>query len=202
MSERQGSQDRDRREFFRIDDAVRVSLRRVPRDELDQRLERQEQVADGSFTVMAGLAAISSRTALYLRRVEHELPDVAAYLKGIDQKLELLGRAVLAQDTGSLADQVNAVNLSAGGMSLDAAESFGPNTPVEIRLLLFPSYTGLLIYGEVVGSEPLPGAEQHDGLQYRVRVEFTHIRDQDRDILIRHILRRQGDELRSRRSGG
>ena len=33
---------------------------------------------------------------------------------------------------------------------------------------------------------------------YLARVEFTHIREQDRELLIRHLLRRQSDLLRER----
>jgi hypothetical protein len=32
-----------------------------------------------------------------------------------------------------------------------------------------------------------------------VRVDFTHLRDEDRDLLIRHIMRKQGEMLRERR---
>jgi hypothetical protein len=32
-----------------------------------------------------------------------------------------------------------------------------------------------------------------------MRVDFTHIRDEDRDLLIRHMLRRQGARLRQAR---
>jgi hypothetical protein len=32
-----------------------------------------------------------------------------------------------------------------------------------------------------------------------MRVDFTHIRDEDRDLLIKHMLRRQGERLRRAR---
>jgi len=33
-----------------------------------------------------------------------------------------------------------------------------------------------------------------------MRVDFTHIRDEDRDLLIKHMLRRQGERLRQARA--
>jgi hypothetical protein len=201
MSDVQKTDERERRQFFRIDDTIRVSLRRVRPDELDERLERLEQGIDGNFTVMASLAAITAQMAVHLRRIENDQPDVAAYLKGIDRKLEVLGRAFIAQDPVLVSDEVKAVNLSAGGMCLEVAEAFDPQTPVEVRLLLFPSFTGVLTYGDVVSCEPQPRDGESSLRRWRARVEFTHIREQDRDILIRHILRRQGDELRARREG-
>ena len=74
---------------------------------------------------------------------------------------------------------------------------------LEIRMLLFPSFTGLMIYGTVV--ETCQVKEAPDGVmgRYRhlARIEFTHIREQDREILIRHLLRRQSDQLRDRAEG-
>ena len=88
------------------------------------------------------------------------------------------------------------VNLSAGGLALDAGESLEAGTEVEIKLLLLPSYTGIVAFGEVVGVEK---AEENPAYPHRLRINFSHIRDADRDALIRHILRRQGQILRQER---
>jgi hypothetical protein len=66
-------------------------------------------------------------------------------------------------------------------------------------MLLFPSFTGLLIYGNVVGSTPAPDQASSAAYRNLVRIEFTHIREQDRELLIRHLLRRQSDQLREDR---
>jgi hypothetical protein len=137
--------------------------------------------------------------AVYLRRIENQLPDVAAYLKAIDRKLEILGRAFLANDRILATEHAQQVNLSAGGACLHVNECYDPGSVVEVRMLLFPSFTGLLTYADVVGCNAEPVDEAGSGAAYRLRVEFTHMREQDRDILIRHILRRQGEELRARR---
>jgi hypothetical protein len=67
-------------------------------------------------------------------------------------------------------------------------------------MLLFPSFTGLLIYGTVVDASPPSEAlgEEAGRFEHLVRIEFTHIREQDRELLIRHLLRRQSDQLRDR----
>ena len=193
--------DAERRNFFRIDDAVRMSLRRVSPEDLPQRLDRLDHDLAGNFTVMSSLAAITAQMAVGLRRIENRDPDLAAYLRAIDQKIEVIGRAFIAQEPELVAEKAVAVNLSAGGMSVGVAEDFASGTPVEIRMLLFPSFTGLMIYGTVVGSEP--AVSETPGLDYRylVRIEFTHIREHDRELLIRHLLRRQGAQLRGQHDG-
>lgn len=199
MSESQLPNDQERRQYFRIDDTLRVSLRRVTREEIERGFERMNELSENSFTVMASMAAITSQMTVHLRRIENEMPDVAAYLKGLDRKIEVLGRTLITQNSTFVSDHAQGVNLSAGGMSLDSPERYDVHTKVEIRMLLFPSFTGVLTYGEVVDCRELAESERTAESHYRLRIEFTHIREQDRDILIRHILRRQGDELRARR---
>ena len=58
--------------------------------------------------------------------------------------------------------------------------------------MLLPDNAGLLAFGEVINCE-----KHQDG--YLIRVDFTYMRDEDRDLLIRHIMRKQGEMLRERR---
>ena len=76
--------------------------------------------------------------------------------------------------------------------------SYEPGTSLEIRMLLFPSFTGLLIYGTVIESSPASTDESSERYRHFARIEFSHIREQDRELLIRHLLRRQGDQMRER----
>lgn len=190
----------DRREYFRVNDSVRLHIRKIPEEQLVDLLERLEQNVSGNFTVMSSLAAISSEMAVSMRRIENNDPDVAAYLKALDRKIDVLGKAFIASESDLIAEQAHAVSLSAGGMGMLVNECYQPGDPVEIKMLLFPSFTGVLTYGKVVdcvaaqSPAELPGA----GYSHDLRIEFTHMREQDRDILIRHVLRCQSTELRKK----
>ena len=196
--EQQAVQD-DRREYFRVDDAVRLSITPVPEDQLSSVYQRLEQNIANGFTVMSSLAAISAEMAVSMRRIENSDPDVAAYLKALDRKIEVLGRAFIAQESELIAGSACPVNLSAGGMGMLTNECYHPGQVLEIKMLLFPSFTGILMYGSVVDCIPLE-AEQDPDYRYKLRVAFTHMREQDRDLLIRHVLRRQSKELRKKES--
>jgi hypothetical protein len=193
---------KDRRNFFRIDDTVRMSIRRVPREDLQSRLDRLEHDLAGNFTVLSSLSAITAQMAAGLRRIENRDPDLAAYLRAIDQKIEVIGRAFIATEPEVVAQTAAPVNLSAGGMCAGVEEHYDPGTDIEIRMLLFPSFTGLMIYGTVVGCDPAGDEAASAGYQHIARIEFSHIREQDRELLIRHLLRRQSDQLRGRQEKG
>lgn len=192
----------DRRSYFRIDDTVRMSLRRVPPEELEARLERLEHDLAGNFTVLSSLTAITAQMTAGLRRIENRDPDLAAYLRAIDQKIEVIGRAFIAAEPELVAEAAMPVNLSAGGMCAGVEEHYESGTDIEIRMLLFPSFTGLMIYGNVVECSPARVDHPSDRYQHLARIEFTHIREQDRELLIRHLLRRQSDQLRDRQEKG
>ncbi len=197
MSGRQqaGVQD-ERREFFRIDDSIQVSYRLIDGDELTNRIEALEQGMEENFTLMTRMQAISQHLSASLHRIEQRDPDIADYLKALDEKINLLGQSFLAQESELIAQPSKTVNLSAGGMALDSAEPLEIGAQLEIKLLLLPACIGVVAFGEVVGV--VDSAENAD-YPYQIRINFRHIRDVDRDALIRHILRRQGQMLRKQR---
>jgi hypothetical protein len=195
-SEEQDKMSDERREFFRIDDAIQVSYRVIeatdmPLDINDQRMQNDR------FTVITRLQAISQHLSTAYHRIEQRDPDVADYLKALDEKIDLLGRSFLLAEDDLLGQPSQSVNLSAGGLAMDTAAPLRVGDLVEIKLLLLPSYSGVLAFGEVVGVE----ASQDGDAAYphHARINFTLIRDSDQDALIRHIMRRQSEMLRRRR---
>jgi hypothetical protein len=185
----------ERREFFRIDDSIQVSYHQV--DPASVPADIEERMQNDRFSVMTRLQGISQHLSASLHRIEQRDPDVADYLKALDEKVNLLGQSFLAEEKELIGEPSRSVNLSAGGLAMDVAEEMALGDLVEIKLLLLPSYTGVLAYGEVVGVDANPKPEQ--GYPYHVRINFTLIRPTDQDALIRHILRRQGEMLRERR---
>lgn len=189
---------RDRRQFFRIDDTVRMQVQPMSTEEVAAGVVNLERGFDGNFTVMSSLAAVTAQMAASMRRIDSRDPDIAAYLRALDQKIEILGRAFLAQESDLVSAEDQTVNLSAGGVSLRLNEPMDVGQGLEIRMLLYPSFTGVLSFGEVVSCIEM-SPEENDGYRYQLRVEFVHMREQDREILIRHVLHRQTELLRARR---
>ncbi len=195
--EKQSGLEQDRRKFFRIEDSVSLSFRPVAPGDLAAKLRRLEGDQDSDFTVMSSLASISQEMAGIMHRIEVALPDVGRYLKALDGKIDLLGRAFLAGNADLTNQRARPVNLSASGMAFSTTEAISIGTILEIKLLLLSSFTGILTYSEVVGCEQQPSTEAEPVFQ--IRVNFTHLRENDRDVLIRHILKRQSALLRAQR---
>lgn len=192
---RQKSQ-KERRRFFRIDDSVMVSWRLIGAKAKSHGNTGLEKVTEESFTIITRLQAVSRHLAGSLRRIEQRDHDVADYLKSLDEKITLLAQSFLADEVGLTGQSAKPVNLSAGGLALDSRESVEVGSQVELKLLLLPSYTGVVALGEVMRVTEATEYPEHP---YRLHINFTRIRDSERDALIGHILRRQGEMLRRER---
>lgn len=187
----------ERRQFFRINDRLSLSYRQIPSDRLAASIECLENEIDSNFTVVSSLAAVSQEMMGTLNKIETSRPEVAAYLKSLDQKIDILGRALMAQTTELLNQPIQAVNLSATGISFQVTEYIQPGSTLELKLLLTPSYVGILSFVEVVGCDPV---ETEPAQGYHLRTSFMHIRERDRDVLIQHVIQRQGAQIRRARA--
>ncbi len=188
----------ERRSYFRIDDVVKLGYRAVSSEELPELITQLESGAGSNFTVMSSFTAMSQQMIVQLRRIEGTAPDVAACIKILDQKLNILGRAFLVQEEEAANQATKAVNISAGGIVFSSAEPYEKGETLELKLLLMPEMTGMMIYGKVVECAENEGDESREE-PYCLRVNFSTIREADRDILIRYLLRSQGKWLQKRR---
>lgn len=190
----------ERRQFFRIDDSLSLSYRQIPSDRLPALIECLENEIDSDFTVVSSLAAVSQEMIGTLNKIESSRPEIASYLKSLDRKIDILGRALMAQTTELLNQPAQAVNLSATGISFQVSEFIQPGSTLELKLLLTPSYAGILSFVEVVGCDPAAPEPEQPGQGYNLRTTFVHIRERDRDVLIQHVIQRQGAQIRRARA--
>lgn len=185
----------ERRNFFRIDDSVSMSYQVVSEEELPDMIDDME--VDANFTVMASIASINQSMAGILHRIEEEDHNVASYLKAINNKIDILGRALLFSDNDVTEQPARPVNISASGLAFYTSEKIEAGVILELRLMLTPSFTGIIAFGEVVGCDQVD--EPMGGFDYFTRVNFMRMREKDRDLLIRHVIKCQSDVLRRRR---
>ncbi|WP_435686536.1 hypothetical protein [Sedimenticola selenatireducens] len=190
----------ERRQFFRIDDSLSLSYRQVSSDRLAASIECLENEIDSDFTVVSSLAAVSQEMMGTLNKIESSRPEIAAYLKSLNRKIDILGRALMAQTTELLKQPAQAVNLSATGISFQVTEFIQPGSTLELKLLLTPSYAGILSFVEVIGCDPAAPEPEEPDPGYNLRTAFVHIRERDRDVLIQHVIQRQGAQIRRARA--
>ncbi|HHZ87944.1 MAG TPA: PilZ domain-containing protein [Chromatiaceae bacterium] len=189
----------ERRRFFRIDDNIIFRYKTIPIEDLPSRVTRLKEGLPDQFTVSSSLAAIGHSMTSQLKRIRGRNPDIADYLSTLDEKIDMLARAFLAQEQDLSEQPAHEVNLSGTGMAFRAANELEFGAMVELKLVLFPSFTGILTYGEVVRCFHDPEGDPE--YPYDIAIDFAFIREDDRDLLIKHLMGRQLEQLRDHRDG-
>lgn len=191
MNQNVSVQSQERRRFFRIDDEIVLFYRSVDGSETPDLEEIKRQMAD-PFSLGASLELLSQDAQSLLHRIHREQPDVADFLQILEKKIDIIAQAVMRTHS-DLADQpTHKVSLSASGIAFDAEENLANGQALELKLVIPPSLVGIVTYGRVVYSQK--NADQG----YRIGVDFLTMQEQDREYLIRHVVKRQLAELRSK----
>ena len=196
MSEVSGGTQRDRRNYFRIEDDVFLEYRVVPADSLDAE-GGYAQASARPDDLMSHLDVITQETNPLLKSIHEEHPEVAQYLAGLSRKMDLMAHTMLADKEGRAVRPHQRISLSAGGMAFDSDEGLQPGQVLQLKVIVSQSYLCVLTYGRVAycRHEPQFSAEY----PYHVGVEFLRLQDDEREALIRHVLTRQAANIRAQR---
>ncbi|GMQ90077.1 MAG: hypothetical protein BMS9Abin10_0423 [Gammaproteobacteria bacterium] len=181
----------ERRKYCRIDDGVIFRYRLLRLSELPEDIEQLDVSPASHFTLTSMFAATSHKMEPLLQSIQQQSLEIAEYLKMLDRKLGLVARAFLMQEINVRDEPPSQVNLSAGGVGFYADTPFPAGALLELEIILLPSYTGIRAYGKVAYRRHDPGAQA--GLPYHVGAEFVLIRDQDRELIARHVEEKGGD---------
>lgn len=184
-------QGNDRREFFRINDRVIVEFRPIENDQasvIGERLQHNSSQQDNQQ-----LRALESAFTHLVDQINHQDRDIARALRMLDDKLNLIHRQIRNLVKPVETEKARDVNLSAGGMALIADEALPAKTQLEVTLQLIPSAITITAIARVIDCK-----RADEG--YLMRLAFIHMDDYDRNLLVKHTLGRQAEQLRAERS--
>ena len=187
----------ERREYFRIPDEVLLKVRPLAPDAVPAVVEQITERVPDRFTVAANFTVNSRAMARVLHTIAGETPDAARYMKQLDQKLNHLARLFVQEEVEQGAYSRLEVCLSAGGLVFPSAAAYAMDDLLEMRMVLYPQMIGVLTVARVVHCDPLEKPAEDRGWQ--VAVEYVHIREADRDLLVSHIIARETELLRKQR---
>ncbi len=191
--------NKERREYFRIDDELLLNHRPLREHEIDAFRDLLSTDIPHRFMTASSFAATSRQIAHALLRIQSDLPEVARCLQAIDHKLNTLAQLFVAEDAENNMESTRDVNLSAGGIAFRAAHPVKPGDLLELRLVLLPAMIGILCAARVAYCERAnDGNLQHP---WRIGASYEIIREADRELLVRHVMARETQRLREKRTG-
>jgi hypothetical protein len=188
----------ERRDFFRIDDEVSLFYKTIE----EKRVTEPHQVSDNilnSCSLSTALEMLSKDSALLLHRLEKSQPDVADYLRLLDSKIDLIAQAVMMQGFEVNESDTRNVNVSATGMAFNCEIDLKAGDFLEIKMLLISSMAVIVTYGRVVYCQK--GQPNDSRYPYFVGVDFINMKDEDREMLIKYVIRKQLQQIRDKKAG-
>lgn len=180
----------ERRRYYRIDDEVMLKLAPVEDNAIDDRLE-DFWSNEHAFSIRNDYNYQITQHIADRNKIETRMPELARYLSVLEKQIDRLTEKVIVDDEEKL--MVNRVaNLSAQGISYCGDDAPRQGSLVELKLKLLPSGLRLVIIARVVLVETDAGQGEH-----KISLDFEHLHEADREILIKHIHGKQMEALSS-----
>lgn len=184
---------KERRRYFRIDDEVNLYYKKVDEKIISQTSHMSDNVL-ANCSLAAALEMVSQESRMMMNRIERSSPDIADYLKLIDSKIDLVSQAIMMQGTEFKEKDTRNANLSASGVAFDSEEPLQVGDYLEIKMLLVSCMAVIVTYGQVIYcKEKRPSDSQYTHV---VGVNYVNMKDQDRELLIKHVVKRQMQQIR------
>jgi hypothetical protein len=186
----------DRRRFFRINDEVDLYYRKIARQEAGEASHIDENVLTGD-ALPQFMEAVKQEMSGLLKRIESAQPDVSRYLQLLDYKIDALAECLVHQHDLDREKNSYHVNLSASGLAFGSEQAMNEGDFLELKILLPASRALLTTCCRVVHCRQNPSHEPR--YPYVVSVDYMNMKEEDRELLIKHVIKRQLAQLREQR---
>lgn len=131
-----------------------------------------------------------------LDRLRSRDPDLADFLKYLDNKVSMIQRRVKGEKSILDALKMQKVNLSAAGVAFYSFEEFQLGDLLEVHLALLPTYTYMFFFVRITHCDR---EGEHQGRPiFRLGTEFALMMDEDREKIVQHNFKQQSLALRTR----
>ncbi len=171
----------ERRRFYRIEDIVSMKTEVVDESEAPERIKQfwQEQ---HQFSIRNDFNYKLEQHQADLKAIKTKMPELGRYLSILQEQLDILTDKIL-EDEDKFTDLEHQVNLSAQGIAFVSPEAAQHGDILELHLKLNPGRQKIVIFARVVSCEPVEDPTGH----YNIALDFEHIHEADREIIVKHV---------------
>lgn len=187
------STESNKREYFRIDDEVFLSTKKVDLSDIDSvdtyfHGFRENTLFTAKFH--------QQRTAMLPNMAQIKARDsvVAEYIIMLSDQIDVLAGKLMKETLFAPDEQLKKVNMSAGGMSFYSDHQYNEGDVLEHIFAIFPGGHYIAVLAEVARSEWIEELGN-----YSVSVNYTNIHSDDKELIIQHNLFLQRQQLQKKR---
>jgi hypothetical protein len=174
--------------FYLIEHAIKANVVELTQSQFSQTKAEFEQNMPYAFRIAGEMAEIQSQTLKPLRGLGEKMEDLVSYLQFQAKKIDLMMSYILQQQDEP-EYRATAVKFGGGGCVISHCEPVDIGEVKAIKLFIENESAAIFAYGEAIESVKKEN-------EYHVSYVFTHIRDQDQELLVRASLHLQTHALR------
>ena len=182
-------EEAERRDYFRIDDRVLLHYRLVDASAIATQPAERHFPHSITFDLVRQLHALEQEHSL--ARSEHDR-ELDQQFRLLHRKIDLVAATLAALEQDRNDQQPVDVSLSEGGIAFPTDTALPIGTLLALQIQLLPERVGLHLYGEVIHNQ------EPDCASPRTAVGFVELREAERQLLARHILKTQINARRQR----
>lgn len=171
----------ERRQFYRVSDRALVDIKVL--EDIDTDAESQFDLTP-TFSVLREFHQLDIESKHLLRQISDKDKSLGLYLKSLNSKLDALARGVALNNRSIDESRLREINLSEGGVSVTVSHSLPDGSPVAIQFVLLPSFTSLILKGEVISTD-------QNGDEFTAHIKFHELDSFNQQLIARHIIRKQ-----------
>lgn len=182
----------ERRRYFRIEDTVGVKFEVITKAEA---LRREDELKRLDYSSPNRLRLADRQLHLLIDKLRIQNPEFAEALELLNVKINSLKELLVEDLAESDNSSVKKVNISACGISFDGAKKLSAGEKLLMDLTLYPTDLHVFTLGDVVGSVE---STETKG-EWTIRVDFYGMTMDDEELLVQHIVKRQGKLIGAQR---
>jgi c-di-GMP-binding flagellar brake protein YcgR len=181
----------EKRRYFRVNDTISLMYKTID----EQHIQKHSYVSNdilSSCSLATALEVLNQEAAAMVPRLEKRDPDLFEYLKLLDAKINLIAQSLHLQQDGFTEEDKREVNLSADGVAFSNGYAIQVGSLLELHMLLSSCLALITVYARVVQCKDTPGQP------FEIAVEYINLKEDDRELLIKHVIKKQMQQLREK----
>lgn len=178
----------ERRRYFRIEDSIGLQYELLSDEEARV---RQAAIDRGDYGANNSLQETERQLQLLIDKLRVQNPEFAEAVNLLNTKFNLLKNR---DESGLSHIKVVRASISACGVSFELREHFKPGEQVYLDITLLPTDLHVHTVAEVVSCREVPEVNR-----WLVSLDFVHLTTELEELLIQHVVKRQGRLLAEQR---
>lgn len=174
----------NRRQYFRIEDKASVEIAALT----ENHTAMEFFDLNPEFGLISEFQLLDVESKHLLRAITDKDKNLGQLLKVLNKKVDSLARVVALSHQAIPKESVQSINLSEGGIAIHSDDHYETGQALAIKLVLLPSYSGLLLEGKVLSCNKA-------NKPYELHIEFCGISDAHQQLIARHIMRLQSQHI-------